>query len=667
VDWLPWGQEAFELAREQDKPVFLSVGYSSCHWCHVMAHESFEDEQTAALMNERFVNVKVDREERPDVDQIYMDAVTAMTGHGGWPMSVWLTPDGKPFHAGTYFPNDRRQGMPSFTEVIEAVSDAWDDRRDEVLESASSITERLERNAATHRADSFDPSVADEVTSLLGRQVADRHHGGFGRAPKFPQAMLIEWLLDHHAATGDQDALVMAGQALDAMARGGIHDQIGGGFARYATDAAWLVPHFEKMLYDNALLAPAYAKAWVATGDDRFARTARSTCDYLLRELRHGGGAFFSATDADSEGIEGKFFVWSLDELTEVLESAGLPAQRFATFFGATDGGNWEGSNILHEPVPREAFVQEHGLDAYAFEQDLASARAALYERRSKRVPPGLDDKILTSWNGLAIRGLARVGALLGEVAYVDAAVDAASFIEAQLVVDGVLHHTWKEGGESSGQARIPALLEDVAMLAVAYLDLYEVTGAATWFVRALELATDARERFRDAEGGGFFANAHDAQALYRRPKDSWDNAQPSGNSCMAEVGARLAGYTGDASWHDLADEVLRTFGEQVRRSPTGYGYLLQVMEFLRAGPRELAIVGEPGDALDALVATYRQELRPGFVLAVAAPGDAALQTVPLLEGRTPVGGHPAAYVCRDFVCERPVTGPADLREALAR
>ncbi len=625
-----------------------------------MAHESFEDDETAALLNDRFVNVKVDREERPDVDAVYMDAVQAMTGRGGWPMSVFLTPDRRPFYAGTYWPRSRRHGMPSFVEVLEAVSEAWQERREEVRESAASIASRLAGATREAGADDLDLGVADDAVRLVVDRAWDRDLGGFGQAPKFPQAMTISWLVDRHVRTGEADALAAATHALDAMARGGIYDHAGGGFARYSTDARWLVPHFEKMLYDNGLLLAAYAQAFAVTGAPRLRRVATETADYLLREMQDPAGGFWSATDADSEGVEGRFFVWSRDEFGEVVAGAGEDPELFADLFGVRAGGNWEGANILHEPVPREEVASRHGIDPADLQERIDRVRGALYERRAQRVPPGLDDKVLTSWNALAIRGLALAGAYLDEPRYVDAARTAAGFVEEHLVADGVLHHTWKDG-----RASVPAFLEDVALFAGATLTLFQVTGEHRWYARTVELAEDAVARFHDDEHGGYFATAHDAEELYTRPKDLWDNAQPSGNSVLAEVFAGLAAFTGDHTWSDRAEEIVRLFQEQARRNPVGYGYLLQVVEGMLAGPREVALVGRPGPERDALVAELWRRPLVGTVVAVAAPGDAAAGAVPLLAGRGEVDGQPAAYVCRGFVCDRPVTTPDALRALL--
>jgi uncharacterized protein len=660
VHWYPWGDEAFAAAGRRGVPIFLSVGYSSCHWCHVMAHESFEDDEVAALLNERFVNVKVDREERPDVDAVYMQAVTAMTGRGGWPMSVFLTPDARPFYAGTYWPREPRHGMPSFPQVAAAVSDAWVERRGEVLESATSIADTLAGHRDAAPADAVDVTVADEAARAVLERAWDRQLGGFGRAPKFPQAMTIEWLLHRHARTGDPDALSASVQALDAMARGGIHDQLAGGFARYSTDAGWLVPHFEKMLYDNALLLPAYATAAALTGGPELARVARSTATYLLAELRTEGGAFVSATDADSEGEEGRYFVWSHDEVVEVVREVDAEPEVWTAFLGVTPDGNWEGTNVLHEPVARTTFATDRGLDLATFEATWERLRLALLDRRAGRVAPGVDDKVLTSWNALAIRGLVRAGTLLDEPGWVAAAAAAASFLHDHLVdTTGTLHHVWHRG-----RLGVPAFLEDLAALALADLELFGATGDPRWFERAMALAEEADARFHDEDDGGWFQTAHDAEALYTRPKETWDNATPAGTSVMVEVCLLLAGATGEHRWFARAEEGVRLLQEGARRMPTGYGWLLRQVEALAAGPREVAIVGAPGPARDALVRVAWGRPRPGTTVVVAEPSAAAI-AVPLLAGRGEVDGAPAAYVCRDLTCERPVTDPQDLARSL--
>ena len=659
VDWYPWGELAFEEARRRDVPIFLSVGYSSCHWCHVMAHESFEDDEVAALLNDRFVNVKVDREERPDVDAVYMRAVQAMTGHGGWPMSVFITPDGEPFYAGTYWPRERRHGMPSFPQVAQAASEAWQERREEVVESAGSIASTLAQHRDAEPAATIDVTVADEAARVLVARGWDRERGGFGGAPKFPQAMTIEWLLLRHVRTGNEEELGAAVHSLDAMARGGIHDQLGGGFARYSTDAAWLVPHFEKMLYDNALLLSAYATATAISDDPELARVTRSTATYLLTELATEDGVFVSATDADSEGVEGRYFVWSYDELTEVLDHLDVEVERWTRFLGVRPDGNWEGVNVLHEPVPRARFAEEEGLDRESFDAEWERVRTALLERRGARVPPGVDDKVLTDWNALTVRGLVRAGLLLDEPDWIAAAERAATYLHEQHVVGGALHHTSK-----AGRVAIPGFLDDHALLALADLELFQATGDPVWFARGLALAEAAHERFHDLDDGGWFQTAEDDPSLYLRPKESWDNAVPAGTSVMVEVCLLLAGLTGDLGWRDRAEEGIRLFQESARTMVGGYGWLLRQVEALAAEPREVAIVGAPGPERAALEALARRPPRPGLIAVVAAPDHD--DEVPLLAGRGEVDGQPAAYVCRGMVCDRPVTEPDELARQLA-
>ena len=659
VDWRPWGDEAFDEAKRRDVPIFLSVGYSACHWCHVMAHESFEDEDIARFLNERFVNVKVDREERPDVDAVYMKAVQSMTGRGGWPMSVFLTPDGEPFYAGTYWPKEPRHGMPSFPQVATATSEAWRDRRDEVVESASSIATTLAAHRESEAADDVDLTVPDAAAQVVLERAWDRELGGFGRAPKFPQAMTIEWLLARHVRTGETEPLEAAVHSLDAMARGGIHDHLAGGFARYSTDAAWLVPHFEKMLYDNALLLPAYAAAAVVADDDELRRVTHATAAYLLAELRTDDGLFVAATDADSEGVEGRYFVWPYDELVAVLSDLEVDAERWTTFLGAVPQGNWEGVNILHEPVPRARFAADAGLDRAAFDAEWERVRTGLLAHRAQRVPPGVDDKVLTDWNAMAVRGFVRAGLLLGEPDWVMAGARAASTLHDVHIVDGQLHHTSKDGRVS-----VPGFLDDHALLALADLELFQATGEPVWFDRAVALATTAHERFHDPADGGWFQTAHDGESLYLRPKETWDNATPAGTSVMVEVCLALAGLTGDLTWRDRAEEGVRLFQEGARTMATGYGWLLRQYEALASEPREVAIVGRSGPARDALAAVARERPVAGTLVVVADPdhGD----HVPLLANRGEVDGRPAAYVCRGLVCDRPVTDPADLAALLA-
>lgn len=663
VDWFEWGDEAFAEARRRDVPVFLSVGYSSCHWCHVMAHESFEDDAIAAYMNDHYVNIKVDREQRPDVDSVYMTAVQALTGHGGWPMSVFLTPDGIPFYGGTYWPKDPRPGMPGFVQVLAAVSGSWTGERDKVLEGSQRISEHLRHAQQLGAGATVDAAVLD---TAAGRIVAgwDRTHGGFGRAPKFPQAMVIDCLLAHHQRTGDPDSLSAAVHSLTTMSRGGIYDHVGGGFARYSTDERWLVPHFEKMLYDNALLLRAYTHAWQITDQPRFRRVALDVAGYLVDDMQQVEGGFSSATDADSEGVEGKFFVWTVEEFDEAVVAAGEDPGRWRERLGVVADGNWHDphghaparANVLHEVI---AFEEEDP----GFARRWAAVRQSLRERRDLRVAPGLDDKVLVSWNALAIAALAETGAVLGEPRFLEAAQRALAFVRRTMTVDGQLYHTWSPDHQPS----VPALLEDLALLARALLVTYEADPDPGWVDWAVELAAQVEEGFADGEGA-YYATSdqadQDGPDLLVRPLDLWDNAQPSGSSVMVEVNVRLAALTGDQAYRDRATATVTRFGDRLAQAPLGYGELATGAERLLAGPLEVALVAGPGDAdVSALAAVVRDTWRPGVVLAV---GSGEESPVPLLSGRPARDGQATAYVCRGFVCDAPTTDPAVLAAQLS-
>jgi uncharacterized protein YyaL (SSP411 family) len=628
VDWHPWGDEAIARAREEDKPLLVSIGYSACHWCHVMERESFEDAEVAKLMNERFVCVKVDREERPDVDAIYMDALQAMTGHGGWPLNAFVRPDGIPFYAGTYYPPQPRQGMPSWSQVLLGVSQAWDEQREEIEQASQTILPRLAGAAGLEApGGEIDRSTLDAAVDAL-RRTYDREHGGWGGAPKFPQAGVIEFLLAH----GERE---MPLHTLRRMAAGGMYDQVGGGFARYSVDATWLVPHFEKMLYDNALLARAYLHAFQVTHDPLYERIATETLDFALRELRQPEGGFASALDADSEGVEGKFYVWTLEQLREALPDDLSPAA--IQHFGATDAGNFEGANILVRATPDPERLDE--------------IKARLLEARAARVRPGLDDKRLTSWNALMISALADAGAVLERHDYLDAAVAAAEFVERDLRDEtGRLLRTYNRG-----RAKLPAHLEDHAFLLEALLTLYEATFDARWFARARELGEEIIERFGDTERGGFFSVAAD-NGLVTRRKELEDAPIPSGASSAALGLLRLAALTGEARYEEAAVGHLALLHTLAPQHPTAFGHLLQALAFHVARVQEIALVGSDVGALARVV---REELRPHLVLA-GGDGD-----VPLLEGRSPVDGAAAAYVCEHFACRRPVTSPDELRALL--
>jgi uncharacterized protein YyaL (SSP411 family) len=658
VDWYPWGAEALELARREDRPILLSVGYAACHWCHVMEHESFEDPETAALINEHFVAVKVDREERPDLDAIYMDAVQAMTGQGGWPMTVFLTPEGGPFYAGTYFPKADRHGLPSFKRVLAAVADAWRDRRDDARRQGETVVEHIttQAGALPEAAGPVEEATLRQAFEQLQRAF-DPRWGGFGPAPKFPQPMTLEFLLRCHLR-GWQGALDMVELTLNRMASGGIFDQLGGGFHRYATDARWLVPHFEKMLYDNAQLIRLYTHAWQVTGFARYRRIASRTADYLLRELRHPDGGFFSSQDADSEGVEGRFFTWSHDELLAVGGEA------VTRWLDASPEGNWEGTNVLWTPHAAEAVAKRLGLGVEEFEREILAARPRLFEAREARVHPATDDKVLAAWNGLAISGLAEAGRSFGEPRYVDAARSAAEFVLGALRTPaGRLLRSWRDGRRGG-----PGYLDDHACMAEACLTLYETTFELRWLEAARTLAAQLLELFADGEHGGFFQTGADAEALVVRPREVFDNAVPSGSSMAADVLQRLGRLLGDERLETAGAAALAPVRELLARAPTSFGHALGAADFAVGRVREVAIVGRPAaDDTRALLAQVFRTYQPNRVVAAAAPGDAAAAAaVPLLADRPTVGGRAAAYVCEHFVCQRPVTDPAELAAQLS-
>jgi uncharacterized protein len=637
VDWLPWGDEALRRARELDRPLLVSIGYSSCHWCHVMEHESFEDPETAALMNERFVCLKIDREERPDVDALYMDAVQAMTGQGGWPLNVFLTPEQVPFYGGTYFPPTPRHGLPSWRQVLAAVAEAWDTQREEIRAQGEQVAPRLAGGALLAPSNEpFTVAALDEAVATV-RKGFDSVNGGWGRAPKFPQASVIEFLI----ARGEPQ---MALQSLRSMAGGGIFDQVGGGFARYSVDAQWTVPHFEKMLYDNALLARAYLHGFQVSGDALLRRTCEETLDWALREMRAPEGGFYSALDADSEGVEGKFYVWTVDELRAVL---GDDADAAIAWFGASEGGNFEGTNVLESRGPEPPAKQR------------ARIRGTLLEARARRVRPGLDDKRLAAWNALMIAALADAGAVLQRDDYLDAACAAAAFVLDEMRDDeGRLLRSY-----NAGEARLPAYLEDHAFLLEALLVLYEATFDERWFVEARALADTIVARFADSERGGFFSTADDHEALIARRKDLEDTPIPAGGSSAALGLLRLAALTGEHAYEERAAGQLALLHEIAVRHPTAFGHLLQALDLYLAPRREVALAGDAA-GVAALAAVAREKRRPHLVVA-AGPGDGATE-VALMRDRAPVDGRAAAYVCERFVCQRPVTEPDELRALLA-
>ncbi|MGD2178543.1 MAG: thioredoxin domain-containing protein [Anaerolineae bacterium] len=649
VEWYPWGEGALQKANAEDKPIFLSIGYSACHWCHVMERESFEDEATAEILNEHFVSVKVDREERPDLDRIYMSAVQALTGSGGWPMSVFLTPDGKPFYGGTYFPPAPRFGMPSFRQVLRTVADAWENRRGELLEGSERVVRSIERQTAADVSDQTlrRATLARAFQNL--RRDFDEVHGGWGGAPKFPQPMVLEFLLRHHHATGEGEVLRIVTRTLEAMARGGMYDQLGGGFHRYSVDDHWLVPHFEKMLYDNSQLARVYLHAWQVTGDEFFRTMVEEILDYVVREMTDPAGGFYSTQDADSEGEEGKFFVWTREEIREIL---GDQANEFMAAYGVTEGGNFEGKSILE-------FLGD--LDQ---RPALADARRKLLEAREKRVDPGRDDKVLTAWNGLMLAAFAEAARVLDRDDYREVARRNADFLLRELRLEnGRLLRTWRrrpELADGAGEAKLNGYLEDSAYLVEGLLELYQTTFESRWFVGAQELAEAMIADFR-ASAGGFFDTSDDHETLIIRPRDLQDNATPSGNAMAIAVLVKLAGFTGDARYLDVAHQALAQMQSMMARYPLGFGQWLQALSYTLSEPREIAIIGDrEGADTQGLLGVVRSGYRPFQVLALGAPGNRT-PAVPLLRDRGLVDGQAAAYVCRNLTCQAPVTEPDDL------
>jgi uncharacterized protein YyaL (SSP411 family) len=650
VDWWEWSPEAFAEAAARDVPVLLSVGYASCHWCHVMAHESFEDPATTTIMNSRFVNVKVDREERPDIDRIYMDAVQAMTGQGGWPMTVFLTPAGAPFFAGTYFPKTDRHGHPAFTRVLESIHDAWTNHRAEVEAQAGSLVATI--SVPTPIGDSVPGPAALRNAYKSIRLAYDPTHGGFGRAPKFPQASTLEFLLRSIGKEWAPEAETMLIHTLDAMANGGIHDQVGGGFSRYSVDDRWLVPHFEKMLYDNALLARLYARASQVTGLQRFADIARSTLDYMLRDLGLPGGGFASGEDADSEGEEGRFYIFSWSEFSSVTDSTAV-----AEVLGVTPNGNFEGRSILHRDRPVDEVAAAHGLSEDRLEADVRSALKDLAMIRADRVRPGLDDKAVCAWNGLAIRALAEAGVALEIPRYIDAARDAARFVLTEMRGgDGRVFRSWRDGRTSN-----PAFCDDYGALAVGLFSLYQATSEPEWFDAARVITSEMIELFADEEAGGFHATGNDVEQLIARPKNLFDSPTPSDNALAAEALQHLAAFSGDPALLERLDRVFQSASLLIDQSPIGAGHMLSVLLVSLEPAVEVAIVGR-GPARQALETVIRHTYRPHVFVAV---GDGSEDHgIPLLSDR-PAGGEAAAYVCHGFVCRAPVESPEALSTAL--
>ena len=657
VDWFPWGEEGLARARSEDRPILLSIGYSSCHWCHVMEKESFEDPDVAAVMNQHFISIKVDREERPDLDQVYMKAVQAMTGSGGWPMTVFLTPDGVPYYGGTYFPPISRHGIPSFKQVLQAAADAYRNRKEKILETGSHLIEALTRVSSGSTSGSVSEETQESAYRALSNQY-DAVHGGFGRAPKFPQPVTLEFLMRYHVRTGDPAALKMAVHTLSQMAAGGMRDHLAGGFHRYSVDSRWLVPHFEKMLYDNALLTRVYLQAYQITGADEHRLIVEDTLDYLLVDMRTKEGAFSSAHDADSEGEEGLFYLWTAEEIREVLQPD--QANLFSRAYDVTTAGNFEGKSILNLPHNLEAVSKAEGIPADELAEMLTKTRSKLLEVRNRREPPFRDDKVIVSWNAMAIRALAEAGAGLGRWDYVESACQAADFLWEKLRINGRLLHTYM-----AGEAKILAFLDDHAGLGNALLSLHEATLDQQYLEATYWLCEEILERFWDQEIGTVYDTASDAETLVFRPRDPMDNATPSGPSLAAELLTRAGHLFNNDRYSQAAVLILNYEAEALERFGPAFGRMLSVQDRILAKPTEVAIIGKEDDeATQSLI----QEAHAGFnrnrTIVGKTTGNKG-ELVPLLEGRSLIDGAPAAYVCQNYSCLLPATEADSLRSAL--
>ncbi len=659
VDWYPWGEEALEKAKAEDKPILLSIGYSSCHWCHAMAHESFEDEDIAQFMNENFVNIKVDREERPDLDNIYMRAVVAMTGRGGWPLTVVLTPEGEPFFGGTYFPPEERQGLPSLRKVLQSVSHAYRERRDDILRSAQSIVGHIAQQDVSPGVPEAELSATtlDEAVRTLSKRF-DRANGGFGAAPKFPQAMTLDFLLREYHRSGNSQALRIVERTLEKMAHGGIYDQLGGGFHRYSVDNKWLVPHFEKMLCDNALVSRLYLHAYQATGKPLYRRIVEETLEYVSREMTSPEGGFYSAQDADTDGEEGKFFVWTPDEIKAVLgeEEGAL----FNQYFAVTEEGNFEGKSVLS--IPRYPDVVAHlaGVSMERLEDVVTRGRQQLLEAREQRVRPDRDDKVITSWNGLMLASFAEAARILDREEYREAAVRNADFLLRELRRDGQLFRTYKDG-----QAKVQGYLEDYAFLSHGLLALYEATFEEMWFLEAQALADTILSRFKDQSTAGFY-DTDGEEALITRPRSWEDSAIPSGNSMAADILMRLAALTGQDGYEEAAVDILSATSHTAAQYPSTFGHLLSVLNFYLSPPEEIAILGDAtADDTQELLRVLYGHYRPSKVVALGLPKGDQEAAVPLLAAKSQLEGHATAYVCHHFTCQTPVNTPQELAAQL--
>ena len=650
VDWYPWGEEALAKAKTENKPIFLSIGYSACHWCHVMERESFENEQTAQIMNDLFVNIKVDREERPDLDTIYMDAVVALTGQGGWPMSVFLTPEGVPFYGGTYFPPAPRYGVPGFTQVLQSVAHAYHHRQEDITQNGTTLLARMKPAISLQTPNPLDPAVPELAVTALSHTF-DRANGGFGGAPKFPQPMTSDFLLRAYHRNQRPNVLEMVELTLQKMAHGGMYDQLGGGFHRYSVDKIWLVPHFEKMLYDNALLARLYLHAYQLTGNPLYRRIVEETLDYVMREMTHPNGGFYSTQDADSEGEEGKFFLWTPEEVKDIL---GDPAgEIFCAAYDVKPGGNFESKSILNIPQPFNQVARKLNMTPEDLNKALAQGQAKLFEAREKRVKPGRDEKIITGWNGLMLAALAEAGRVFNRTDYVEAARRNADFIQTVMMKDGRLFRTWKEG---AGQAKLMGFLEDYAFYADGLLALYQTTFEPRWFQRAQAFVDIILEHFSDRQDGGFFDTADDQEQLVTRPKSLQDNAIPSGNSMAVRTLLLLAAYTGQVKYETPAVQALASLQPAMAQYPGAFAHWLGALEFALAPAKEIALIGqlEAADTTE-LLQVLQQPYRPNQVVAVTTADQTAGQP-DLVKERPAQDGQATVYVCQNFTCRQPVT-----------
>ena len=666
VDWYPWGEEALERARSEDKPILLSIGYSACHWCHVMERESFEDEIIAGMMNENFVSIKVDREERPDLDQVYMQAVQMLTGSGGWPMTVFLTPEGKPFYGGTYFPPTDRQGIPGFPRLLTSIAEAYKTNKGEVDRVTQQLTTQMTQSNQIPKGTSIlTVDILHQAYSTLATNF-DYQNGGFGNAPKFPQPMGPEFLLRYYHHGYNPRALELVEITLEKMAYGGIYDQIGGGFHRYSTDAYWLVPHFEKMLYDNALLARLYLHTHLITGKPLYRRIVEETLDYVLREMTDSSGGFYSAQDADSEGVEGKFFVWTPDEIRAVLGDA--DSEVFSSYYGVTPNGNFEGENILNIRQDPEAFAEAHDLTQEQLDEIISRSSKALLDVREQRIHPMRDDKVLASWNGLMLRSFAEAAAALGRADYLEAAVKNAGFLVGTMKSQGRLLRTYRDG-----QAKLLGYLEDYSFVVDGLLALYEATFDIRWLDEAVTLADSMIELFWDEGIGGFYDTGSDHETLVVRPRDVFDNAQPCGGSVASDALLKLAVFTGNSDYNAKAAVPLRSLHQAMSQSPGGTGHWLNALDFYVSPPKEIAVIGPRNDpATQALLDTVFSRFLPNKVVMgtenpLSAGGIEGTPDFPLLQDRIMVGGLPSAYVCENYTCQLPVTDPDALAEQLSR